>query len=179
MLGDIMLRACLISVVIALPVLADPVKLGTVSSEPPKEWVVEKPKYTLRSHQFKIKSNEEGVADAEVIVSPQMKPDPEKVFPGCKAQFEPPEGKSADDISKVSKFEAGGATVHLLDIAGTWKYRERPNDPKSKEEKREDYRAIWAIVGVKDEATHVRFSGPSAVVAKHYDEFEKWLKAAK
>ena len=43
----------------------------------------------------------------------------------------------------------------------------------------EDYRAIWAIVVVKDEATHVRFSGPSKIVAKHFDEFEKWLKALK
>jgi hypothetical protein len=100
---------------------AEPVKLATVSSEPPKEWVSEKPKYTLRSHQFRLKSEKDGVADAELIVSQQMKPDPDKVFPGYKQQFELPDGKTIDDISKISKFEVNGVTVHLLDVTGTWK----------------------------------------------------------
>ena len=157
--------------------MAEPVKLGLVSAEPPKEWVSEKPQNRLRSHQFKIKSGKEGVADAEIAIYPESKSDPEKVFPGWKATFIAPDDKTVDDISKVSKFEAGGATVHLLDISGTWKYRERPNDPKSKEEKRENYRVVWAIVVTKDEATHVRFSGPKDVVEANYAAFEKWLKA--
>jgi hypothetical protein len=44
---------------------------------------------------------------------------------------------------------------------------------------RPDYRVIWAIVVTGDEATHLRLSGPRAVVEKHYPVFEKWLKSMK
>ena len=64
-------------------------------------------------------------------------------------------------------------------ISGTWKFRERPRDPKSKEEVKPEYRAVWAIVLQGEEATHVRFSGPEKVVAKHHPAFEKWIKSAK
>ncbi len=171
------LRAFLVVFLSSLPLQADPVKLGTASAEPPKAWVSEKPQNRLRSHQFKLKSAEEGFADAEVVVYPQSKPEPEKVFPGWRSQFVVPEAKTADDMGKVTKFTAGPATVHLLDVTGTWKYRERPNDPKSKTEMRDDYRVVWAVVVLKDEAAHVRFSGPSKVVDAHYTGFEKWLKS--
>jgi len=43
----------------------------------------------------------------------------------------------------------------------------------------ENYRAIWVIVAEKDEATHIRFSGPAPVVEKYYQGFEQWLKSLK
>ena len=44
------------------------------------------------------------------------------------------------------------------------KYKERPFDPKSKEEIKEDYRVVWVIVTEKDETTHLRLSGPAVSV---------------
>jgi hypothetical protein len=166
---------------LTLVLAADPeaVPFGALKAMPPKEWVVQKPKYTLRSHQFQLKSEVEGLADAEVIVSPQSKPDPEKVFPGWRAQYVPPDGKTAADHGTVSKFEAGSATVHMLDVHGTWKYNERPFDKKSIEVMKEDHRTVWAIIVVKDEASHVRLSGPKKIVDAYYDGFEKWLKSMK
>ncbi len=155
------------------------VKFGKLSAEVPKDWTSEKPANRLRSHQFRLPSGEAGVADAELYVMPESNPDPAKSFPRWKASFVPPDGKTLDDMAKVSKFEVNGARVHLLDVSGTWRYRERPFDPKSKEELRPDYRAVWAIVVVGDEATHLRLSGPRAVVGKHYPAFEKWLKGMK
>jgi hypothetical protein len=155
------------------------VEFGKLAAVPPKEWTAEKPKYTLRTHQFKLKSSDDSLADAEVIVLPQSKADPEKVFPGWRAQMIPPEGKTVDENGTVGKFTIATATVHTLDIVGTWKYRERPFDPKSKEEQRLDSRVVWAIVVVGDEATHVRLSGPKAVVDKYHAGFESWLKAIK
>ncbi|CAN5300237.1 hypothetical protein BH11PLA2_BH11PLA2_30230 [soil metagenome] len=162
-------------------IAADPksVPFGTLSAIPPKEWVSEKPKYTLRSHQFVLKAEKDGETNAEVIVTPQSKADPGKVFPGWKAQVVPPAEKANEVNSKESKFEAGGATVHILDCKGVWKYKERPFDPKSKEEEKPDWRVVWAIVVVKDEATHVRLQGPEKVVVSYYAGFEKWLKAIK
>jgi len=69
-----------------------------------------------------------------------------------------------------------GATVDVLDVSGTWKYRERPFDPKSKEEIRDDYRVIWVVVADKDEATHIRLSGPRETVEKHYAPFVRELR---
>ena len=62
-----------------------------------------------------------------------------------------------------------------------WKdaYKERPQDPKSKEMILDDHRVIWVIVAEKDEATHLRLSGPSATVGKHYSAFESFVKGLK
>jgi hypothetical protein len=72
-----------------------------------------------------------------------------------------------------------GATVTYLDITGTWKFKERPQDPKSKEMILDDYRVIWVIVAEKEEATHLRLSGPAPSVAKSYKAFESFVKSLK
>ena len=156
-----------------------PILFGTLKSDVPADWKTEKPANRLRSHQFKIASGEEGLADAEVIVMPESSPKPDKEFPRWKTQFVLADGVKIDDVAKETKFEVSGATIHLLDISGTWKYKERPFDLKSKEETKPEYRVVWGIVVVKDEATHVRLSGPDKVVAKQFPAFEKWLKSIK
>ena len=170
-------------VLFALPAFAADtpvtVKLSGLSAPAPAGWKAEKPANLLRSYQFKLPSPDKDHADAEVIVSPNMSPDAAKNFDKWKAGFTPPDGKTADDVTKTSKFEVSGATVHVLDVSGTWKYRERPNDPKSKEELRPEFRAVWMIVVTKDETTHIRLSGHQSVVNKHYGDFEKWVKALK
>lgn len=149
------------------------IKLNKLSAPAPAGWVSEKPKYTLRSYQFQL-PGEKGGAAGEFIVMPESDPKAEKVFPRWKAQF-----VTTDSAPKESKLALKDATVDLLDVTGTWKYKERPFDPKSKEEERVDYRVVWAVIGEKDEATHVRLSGPKETVAKHYPAFEAWLKALK
>lgn len=148
------------------------IKLNALSAPAPAGWVSEKPKYTLRSYQFQLPGEKDGPA-GEFIVMPESDPKVEKVFPRWKVTFLP------DSMVKESKLAVKGATVDILDVTGTWKYRERPFDPKSKEEERIDYRVVWAVVAEKDEASHVRLSGPKEVVAKHYPAFEAWLKALK
>lgn len=153
------------------------VKFGKLSATAPTTWKSEKPATRLRSHQFKVPSGEEGVADAEVSVSPDFDPKPEKNFPKWKETITPPDGKTIDDIAKVSKYEVSGYTVHVLDASGTWKYKAFPM--AKKEELRPEYRVIWVVIAKDDDATHVRFSGPEAVVKKHHAAFEKWIKSAK
>jgi hypothetical protein len=159
------------------PAVAQPksvtIKLNKLSAPAPAGWVSEKPKYTLRSYQFQLPGEKDSPA-GEFIVMPESDPKAEKVFARWKVQFVGP-----DAVAKESKLALKDATVDLLDVTGTWKYRERPFDPKSKEEERIDYRVVWGVIAEKDEATHVRLSGPKAVVAKHYPAFEAWLKALK
>jgi hypothetical protein len=154
------------------------VKVNKMTSTAPADWKSEKPKYTLRSYQFRLAgANDRG--DAELSVRPNSSPNVEKEFPRWKAQFVVPEGKTADDLGKTAKWDVPGATVNVLDVSGTWKYKERPFDPKSKEELKDDYRVIWVVISDKDESTHVQLSGPRETVDKHYAAFEKWVKALK
>ena len=155
------------------------VKLGTLSATAPATWKSEKPNNLLRSYQFKLPSGDPAFADAEVAVYKEASPKVDDKFAEWSATIVPPEGQKIDIIPKVTKTEVGTATAHILDITGTWKYRERPRDPKSKEELKPDYRVVWVILLEKGETTHIRFSGPMSVVEKQFAEFEKWLKSAK
>lgn len=155
-------------------------KKGKIKAPAPAGWKSEKPANTLRSYQFRIPSGEEGGGDAEFIVMPNSSPVADKSFPRWRTSFVVPEGTAADDIGKVSKLDLPIGVGHVLDVTGTWKFKERPFDPKSKEEMRPDYRVIWVIlVDKNDEATHFRLSGPAKVVAKHQKEMEDVLKALK
>ncbi|MFO0796201.1 MAG: hypothetical protein U0804_01925 [Gemmataceae bacterium] len=148
------------------------IKLNKLSAPAPAGWVSEKPKYTLRSYQFQLPGEKEN-PPGEVIVMPDSNPKAEKVFPGWKASFD------GEPVVKESKLEVKGAAVRLLDVTGTWRYKERPFDKTSKTEERPDYRVVWAVIAEADEATHVRLSGPKAVVDRQYPAFEAWLKALK
>lgn len=169
------------------PLLFDPaddpapaVKAGGLSAPAPAGWVSEKPANRLRSHQFKLPGEKGGPGDAEVVVFPESDPKTEKVFPRWKGQFVVPEGKAIDDIAKVSKLDGvKGATITLLDVAGTWRYNPAPFDPKSRTEVRDDQRVVWAVVAGPDEVAHVRLSGPKATVDTHYPAFERFLKSLK
>lgn len=156
------------------PVVVSLVKLKAPA---PAEWTAEKTANRLRSFQFKLKGTDGH--DGELIVMPESPPDPMRSFPRWKASFIVPDGKTADDIAKQSKFEVAGATVHVLDASGTWRFKERPFDPKSKEEERENYRVVWMIVVEGDEATHIRISGTQDTMAKYMPGVEKWLKSLK
>ena len=178
-----MFRAATVLAFLTLPAFADDtpvmVKVNELSAAAPAGWKSEKPANLLRSYQFKLASPDKDHADAELIVSPKSSADVTKNFDKWKTGFTPPDGKTAGDGTKTSQFEVAGAKVHILDVSGTWKYRERPNDPKSKEELRPEFRAVWVMVVTKDETTHIRLSGHQSVIEKHYADFEKWVKSLK
>ncbi|MBA4067271.1 MAG: hypothetical protein C0501_26900 [Isosphaera sp.] len=174
--------AAVLTLCLALPPLAaaqdkgTEVKLNKLKGTTPADWVKEKPANLLRSYQFKL-PGAKGAADAEVAVFPESHPNPDKSLPRWKAQFVPPEGKTVDDIGRLAKWEVKGAAVTVFDVTGgTWKYKERPQDPASKEQLMDNYRVVWVIVAEEDEATHVRLSGPVASVEKHFKAFEGWVK---
>ncbi len=156
-----------------------PVAFGKLSATAPATWKAEKPANRLRSHQFKLPSPEKDFADAELIILPESNPNPDKVFPAWKKSFDPPDGKTIDEVSKTDKRTVGKVTIHTLDVSGTWNYRERPQDPRSKLEVKPEYRAIWMIVVIGDDAWHVRFSGPQKVVEKHRADVQSWIQSLK
>lgn len=155
------------------------VKVGSLSARTPADWKKEKPSNLLRSYQFKIPGVKELPA-SELAIFPDSHPDPARSFPRWKAQFVPPEGKTADDLCRTGKWDLKGATATYLDISGgTWKFKERPQDPKSKEMFLDHYRVVWVIVAEKDSATHIRLSGPSANVDGQIKALETLVKSLK
>jgi hypothetical protein len=154
------------------------VKLNKLSAPAPADWKSEKPSNRLRTYQFKLPGAKDH-PEAELSIMNESLPGAEKNFPKWKGMFVPPEGKTVDDISKTAKWEVPGAKVDVLDVSGTWKYKERPFDPKSKEMLLDDWRVIWVIVDEKDETHHFRLSGPAITVAEHAAKFEKWVKSLK
>ncbi len=155
------------------------VKLSGLTGTTPATWKSEKPANRLRSYQFKLPSGDKDTADAEVAVFPESSPDNAKNFARWKDTFVPPEGMTIEQAAKTGKLEIGKATAATLDVSGTWKYKERPQDPKSKEMLLPEYRAIWVVIETPDETTHVRLSGPAMVVEKHKKDFDGWLKSLK
>jgi hypothetical protein len=151
------------------------VKLVKLSAPAPTEWKKEKPANLLRKYQFKLPGAKDH-PDAELVVMGESKA-AEKMFPGWKASFVPPDGKTTDDIAKTAKWEVPGAKVDVLDVTGTWKYKERPLDKK--ETLLDDWRVIWVVVEEKDETHYFRLSGPEATVYQHAKAFEKWVRSFK
>ncbi len=156
-----------------------PVKLSGLAATAPAGWKSEKPANRLRSFQFKLSSGDKDYADAEVAIFPESSPDNAKNFERWKATFVPPDGMTIEEACKVGTMVIGKAKVATLEVSGTWKYKERPQDPKSKEMLLADYRAIWVVIETADETTHVRLSGPGIIVEKHKKDFEAFLKSLK
>lgn len=152
------------------------VKLNKLSATAPSEWKSEKPANRLRVYQFKLPGAKDH-PEAELSVLNESLPGADKNFPKWKNTFVPPEGKTVDDISKTAKWDVKGAIVNVLDVTGTWKFKERPNDPKSKEMLLDNWRVIWVIVEEKDETHHFRLSGSAVTVDAHAANFEKWIKS--
>ena len=152
------------------------VKLNKLSAAAPADWKIEKPSNRLRTYQFKLPGAKDH-PEAELAIYNESLPGAEKNFPKWKNTFVAPEGKTTDDISKTAKWDVPGATVNVLDVTGTWKYKDKPQDKK--EMLLEDWRVIWVIVEEKDEAHHLRLSGPAVTVAEHAAKFEKWVKGLK
>ncbi len=152
------------------------VKLSKLSAPAPADWKKEKPSNLLRTYQFKLPGAKDH-PEAELTVYNESLPGAAKNFPKWKRTFVEPEGKSIDDVAKTAKWEVAGATVDVLDVTGTWKFKERPQDKK--ETLLDDWRVIWVIVEEKDETHHIRLSGPAASVEAHAKALEKWVKSLK
>ena len=154
------------------------VKLDALTSTTPGAWKTEKPNNRLRSHQFLVPGIQKA-KDAEIFIFPDLTKTVDENFARYKEMVVPPDGKTLDDIVKIQKFEVGKAKVSVLDLEGTWLYKERPFDPKSKQEARPNSRVISAIFTTADGNYLIRLSGPSATVNGHYDGFVEWIKGFK
>jgi len=155
------------------------VKLDKLASTTPADWKSEKPINRLRSHQFRLPASMKDAKDAEVYIFPDLTKTVDENFTRYKDMFVPPDGKTVNDIAKVANIQVGTAKVAILDMEGTWLYKERPFDPKSKLEERPNSRVISVIFTTDDGNYLIRLSGPKSTVTQHAKAFFDWIKAFK
>jgi hypothetical protein len=95
-------------------------------------------------------------------------------------QFLQPDGSDTKDRAKVEKKTIGGNTVHMVDVAGT--YKDSPAGPFAggKTVNRENYRMLAAIIETKAAGNYfVKFYGPKATIAENEKAFGELLQSLK
>lgn len=96
-------------------------------------------------------------------------------------QFEQPGGGSTKDKAKLEKFEAGGQTVHYVDVSGTFKDTMGAGPFSGKPAVlREDYRMLGAIIATEELGQYfIKITGPAEVLEELDEGFKKALKELK
>jgi hypothetical protein len=159
------------------------VELGGLTSKIPAGWKAQEPSNKLRKFQALIPKVEGDADNGELVVfffGPGGGGGTDENIKRWKSQFIAPTGKTIDEVSKVEKYKVGkDADVVLLDISGTYKYKFPPNDPKAKEQLKEDYRRFNVIFDTDKGAYFITLTGPAKTMAKNKEAFDGWIKAFK
>ncbi|MBL8800250.1 MAG: hypothetical protein JNM56_40590 [Planctomycetia bacterium] len=169
----------------ALPNLSAQDKKGEVvtidglKAAVPAEWKDEKPANRMRFVQFKLPKVKDDKVDAELVVFKGLGGSAEQNIARWKAMFVPPQGKTIDEVSKVAEIKIGKEKAAYLDVSGTYKFKEAPFDPKSKEELKPGYRMLNIHYEGKDDPYQFRLVGPAATVEHYKKGFEDWIQALK
>jgi hypothetical protein len=139
----------------------------------PKRWKKIDPRFQMIDAEFSVPAENSEIDGRITIMGAGGSV--EQNMDRWKGQFSPPEGKSLDDVAKVTKMTVNGQTVHLLDVHGT--FNDRPS-PQAEGVKREDYRMLAAIIETKDFGNYfVKFYGNKETVAKAEKEYKAFLES--
>ena len=166
-------------------VLAADAELDGLKSKMPDGWKVEEATNKMRVLQAKLAKADGDAEDADLVVFYFGKGGGGGVkenFKRWQDQFEAPEGKKIDDVSKTSEFKINGDKVkvdYLSIEGGTYKFKAQPFNPNSPVTEKKDYRLLGAILDTENGPFFIRVTGPAKSVEKHRKSFEEWVKAFK
>ena len=159
------------------------IELGGLKAKAPDTWKRQDPSNKLRLYQMLIPKADNDKDNAELVVfffGAGGGGGTEENIKRWKTQFIAPEGKTIDEVSKLEKYKLGKqADVVCLDISGTYKYKFPPNDPRAKEERKENYRRFNVIFDTDKGAYFITLTGPARTMAKNKEAFDGWIKAFK
>jgi hypothetical protein len=155
------------------------VDLDGLQARTPAAWVEEEPSNAMRLAQFRLPRVQGDDHDAELVIFKGIGGSAKSNIERWKTFFLPPEGKTIDEVAKVTEIKMGGTTVPFLDVQGTYKYKERPFDPNAKEELRPDYRMLGVAFDGPKNPYHIRVVGPAKTVEHYKPAFEEWLASFK
>src|SRR5262245_52234925 len=158
------------------------VKLDDLQSRTPAEWKAQKRGNKMRAFQFVLPKAKADKQDAELVIfyfGPGGGGSATDNVKRWKGMFVPPEGKSIDDVAKVTEMKVGKVPLTYLDVRRTYLYKERPFDPNAKVEKRPEHRLLGVVVESENGPYFIRLVGPAKTVEQHKKGFDDWLKAFK
>jgi hypothetical protein len=155
------------------------VELDKLKSQTPAEWKEEKPDNKMRMAQFRLPKAKDDKNDAELVLFKNLGGSADENVDRWKKTFTPPEGKTIDDVTTVTKIKIGGMEATYVDIKGTYLFKARPFDPSDKGEKRPDYRMLAVHFQGPDSLYHIKLTGPANTVEQYKKGFDEWLKAFK
>jgi hypothetical protein len=154
------------------------VQLDEFKSTTPGEWKEEAPENTMRYAQFLLPKAKDDKKDANLVIFKGLGGGVTANIKRWKDQFIPPEGKTIDDVAKVSTIKIGSKEATMLDVSGTYKFKARPFDPQSKEEQLPNYRML-AIYFDGEAPYQIRLTGPAKTVDSYKKGFDEWIKGFK
>jgi hypothetical protein len=152
------------------------VELDGVSSRTPASWKEEAPSNQMRLAQFKLPKVKDDKEDAQLVIFKGISGTAQANIDRWKGQFQPPEGKTVDDVAKVAEMKVGDATVSSLDIHGTYLDKFPPFAPNAKVIKRPGYRMLAVQFDAKANPYHIKLWGPADTVEHYKQGFDEWLK---
>jgi hypothetical protein len=88
-----------------------------------------------------------------------------------KGQFDPPEGKTIEDVSKLSDIKIGDRKGIKFEVSGDFKGGPGPMTPGMR-----NAREIAIEFQGSRNRYYIIFRGPEATFEKHRKEFDEWLK---
>jgi hypothetical protein len=92
-----------------------------------------------------------------------------------KGMFQPPEGKSIDDITKTGTLEVGDLDVTTVDISGRYVAAVRPGADETLDEA--DYRMLAAIIEGSGDPFFLKGTGPQKTLDVWADAFTTMLQS--
>jgi hypothetical protein len=155
------------------------VDLGGLKSVPPASWKEVPVTSPMRLKQFTV-PGKKGEAELVVFFFGQGQGGSSQAnIDRWKQQFQPPAGKSLDDVTKVTTTKIGTAAKAItLDISGTYLFKASPMSP-GPAEPRPDHRMLAVDLTTPKGDYFIKLVGPAATVEQNKKPFETWLKSFK
>ncbi len=94
-----------------------------------------------------------------------------------KGQFQPPEGKTLDDIAQVKESTVGNLKITRLDISGKFVAAVRPGAKERRDD--ENFRMLAAIIEGEGDPFFLKGIGPKATMDIWAEHFDKGLASTK
>jgi len=128
----------------------------------------------MRAYQFRVPRAKGDEEDAELLIFDSFGGSAEDNINRWKtSEFEPPQGKKIDEVSKVTKLDIVSRPAHYLDVSGT--YLGGPG-PGTGPTRKPGYRMLAVHYEGPDGKTyHIILRGPAKTVEEHKTEFDDWL----
>ena len=169
----------LISIALALTLAAaTPVELGGLKSTPPDTWKDVAVASPMRLKQFTV-PGKDGEAELVVFFFGQGQGgDTQANLDRWKKQFEPPAGKTLEDVSKVSTVKLATAKATVLDVKGTYQWKASPMAP-GPAEPRANHRMLAVVLETPKGNYYIKLVGPEKTVEKNKKGFDGWIKGFK